>query len=66
MATRKVAILMFDDVEVLDFAGFFEVFSVTSELNKGDSLPLGMVNCIICAIVGGEFYQSSSLKQTIS
>ena len=36
MATRNVAILMFDDVEVLDFAGPFEVFSVTSELSKGD------------------------------
>ncbi|MCS6807352.1 MAG: DJ-1/PfpI family protein [Bacteroidota bacterium] len=29
---RIVAILLFDDVEVLDFAGPFEVFSVTSEL----------------------------------
>ncbi len=38
MPTRNVAILMFDDVEVLDFAGPFEVFSVTSELNKGYSL----------------------------
>ncbi|MEG4271712.1 MULTISPECIES: DJ-1/PfpI family protein [unclassified Microcoleus] len=38
MITRNVAILMFDDVEVLDFAGPFEVFSVTSELSKGDSL----------------------------
>lgn len=27
--TRKVAILIFDDVEVLDFCGPFEVFSVT-------------------------------------
>ena len=36
MATRNVAIFMFDDVEVLDFAGPFEVFSVTSELSKGD------------------------------
>ena len=36
MQTRNVAILMFDDVEVLDFAGPFEVFSVTSELNKGN------------------------------
>lgn len=36
MVTRKVAILMFDDVEVLDFAGPFEVFSVTSELSKGE------------------------------
>lgn len=30
---RHVAILIFDDVEVLDFAGPFEVFSVTNELN---------------------------------
>jgi transcriptional regulator GlxA family with amidase domain len=29
---RNVAILIFDDVEVLDFAGPFEVFSVTREL----------------------------------
>jgi transcriptional regulator GlxA family with amidase domain len=36
MATRNVAILMFDDVEVLDFAGPFEVFSVTSQLSKGE------------------------------
>ena len=36
MPTRNVAILMFDDVEVLDFAGPFEVFSVTSELNKSN------------------------------
>ncbi|NJK77225.1 MAG: DJ-1/PfpI family protein [Microcoleus sp. SU_5_6] len=36
MQKRKVAILMFDDVEVLDFAGPFEVFSVTSELNEDD------------------------------
>ncbi len=30
---RNVGILMFDDVEVLDFAGPFEVFHVTGELN---------------------------------
>lgn len=29
--TRKVAIFIFDNVEVLDFAGPFEVFNVTSE-----------------------------------
>ena len=29
--TRNVAILVFDDVEVLDFAGPFEVFNVASE-----------------------------------
>jgi len=30
---RNVAILLFDDVEVLDFAGPFEVFNVASEMN---------------------------------
>lgn len=30
---RNVAILVFDEVEVLDFAGPFEVFGVTDELN---------------------------------
>lgn len=33
MKRRNVAILLFDDVEVLDFAGPFEVFSVTDELS---------------------------------
>lgn len=32
MTKKKIAILLFDDVEVLDFAGPFEVFSVTNEL----------------------------------
>ena len=31
---RNVGILLFDEAEVLDFAGPFEVFSVTSELNN--------------------------------
>ncbi len=30
---RNVAILLFDDIEVLDFAGPFEVFAVTDELS---------------------------------
>jgi transcriptional regulator GlxA family with amidase domain len=30
---RTVAILLFDDIEVLDFAGPFEVFAVTDELS---------------------------------
>jgi len=34
MVKRNVAIFIFNDVEVLDFAGPFEVFSVTSELNN--------------------------------
>jgi transcriptional regulator GlxA family with amidase domain len=32
---RNVAILLFDEVEVLDFAGPFEVFAVTDELARG-------------------------------
>jgi transcriptional regulator GlxA family with amidase domain len=31
---KNIAIFIFDDAEVLDFAGPFEVFSVTSELNN--------------------------------
>ncbi len=34
MERRNLAILIFDDVEVLDFAGPFEVFAVTDELNE--------------------------------
>lgn len=34
MTKRNVAIFIFNDVEVLDFAGPFEVFSGTSELNN--------------------------------
>lgn len=31
---RNVAILLFDEVEVFDFAGPFEVFAVTDELHQ--------------------------------
>lgn len=34
---RNVAILIFDEVEVLDFAGPFEVFAVTDELNRHEA-----------------------------
>jgi transcriptional regulator GlxA family with amidase domain len=34
---RNVAILVFDDVEVLDFAGPFEVFSVTDEIGSHEA-----------------------------
>ena len=34
---RNVAILLFDDVEVLDFAGPFEVFGLTDELRGHDT-----------------------------
>lgn len=33
MKQRNVAMLIFEDIEVLDFAGPFEVFNVTAELN---------------------------------
>lgn len=38
MTKRNVAIFLFDGVEVLDFAGPFEVFSVTSQLNNDELL----------------------------
>lgn len=34
--TRQVAILLFDDVEVLDFAGPFEVFGITGKRDGSD------------------------------
>ncbi len=39
MKTRSVGILLFDDVEVLDFAGPFEVLSVTSFKDRDDRKP---------------------------
>ncbi len=36
MARKNLAILLFTDVEVMDFAGPFEVFSVTDELNANE------------------------------
>ena len=33
--TRNVAIFIFDDVEILDFAGPYEVFNVTTEMTDG-------------------------------
>lgn len=35
MTTRTVAILAFDDMEVLDYAGPYEVFNVAGELGEG-------------------------------
>jgi transcriptional regulator GlxA family with amidase domain len=37
--TKNVAIVVFDDVEVLDFAGPFEVFNVASEVAPRDPDP---------------------------
>lgn len=38
MKRRNTAILIFDDVEVLDFAGPYEVFSLTDELSENQRL----------------------------
>lgn len=35
---RKIAIMIFDDAELLDFAGPFEVFSVSNDMQTGDPL----------------------------
>jgi transcriptional regulator GlxA family with amidase domain len=37
---RNVAILIFDEIEVLDFAGPFEVFAVTDELRGHDTFDV--------------------------
>ncbi|MCP3876306.1 MAG: DJ-1/PfpI family protein [Desulfobacteraceae bacterium] len=41
---KNLAILLFDDVEVLDFAGPFEIFSVTNELNNYSLLNIYTVS----------------------
>lgn len=41
---RKVAILLFDEVEVLDFAGPFEVFAVTNELSGNEAYQVFTVS----------------------
>lgn len=41
--SRNVAILIFDDVEVLDFAGPFEVFSVTGRRDGSDPFNVYLV-----------------------
>ncbi len=40
MKRKNTAIFLFDDVEVLDFAGPFEVFSVTDELSEYQRLAV--------------------------
>lgn len=37
LSMKKVAIVLFDDVEVLDFAGPFEVFSITGKRKIGEA-----------------------------
>ena len=52
---QNVGILLFDDVEVLDFAGPFEVFSVTSQLQDHtlfDVFTVGKTTAPVRAING--------------
>ena len=44
MSLRHVGILVFDEVEVLDFAGPFEVFAVTGELHGGAHFSTALVS----------------------
>ena len=49
---RSVAILMFDDVEVLDFAGPYEVFNVAGELGEGHPFSVYSVGLTGAPAVG--------------
>jgi transcriptional regulator GlxA family with amidase domain len=54
---RHVAILIFDEVEVLDFAGPFEVFAVANELNG-----FGIFHTFTVAEVPGSIRARNGLK----
>lgn len=40
---KRIALILFPDVEVLDFAGPFEVFAVTNELSGGQVFDISIV-----------------------
>ncbi len=44
MKKRTLGIVIFNDVEVLDFTGPFEVFSVTNEINNGELFDVTLVS----------------------
>ena len=44
MKKRRLGIVVFNDVEVLDFAGPFEVFSVTNEQNDYNLLDISLIS----------------------
>ncbi|GAA4735651.1 DJ-1/PfpI family protein [Nocardioides endophyticus] len=52
MSQRTVAILVFDDVEVLDFAGPYEVFNVAGELGEGSPFSVFSVGVTSAPAVG--------------
>jgi transcriptional regulator GlxA family with amidase domain len=49
---RTVAILAFDDMEVLDFAGPYEVFNVAGELGEGGPFSVFSVGLTDAPVVG--------------
>lgn len=52
VSQRTVAILAFDDMEVLDFAGPYEVFNVAGELGEGSPFSVFSVGVTGEAVVG--------------
>jgi transcriptional regulator GlxA family with amidase domain len=54
---RNVALLIFDDAEVLDFCGPFEVFSTTDELQHG-----GLLRVFTVALAGGAIRARNGLR----
>lgn len=66
---RQVAILLFDDVEVLDFAGPFEVFSVASELHGHALFDVRTIAAStdrpVRAVNGLQVVADASLAQTV-
>ena len=52
MSQRTVAILAFDDMEVLDFAGPYEVFNVAGELGEGSPFSVFSVGVTADPAVG--------------
>lgn len=54
---KNVAILIFDEIEVLDFAGPFEVFAVTNELHRQEAF-----NTVTVAVKPGTVRAHNGLK----
>ncbi|MFB7641035.1 DJ-1/PfpI family protein [Peribacillus butanolivorans] len=63
MKTWKIGILLFDDVDVLDFAGPFEVFAVTM-INRGESNSHSPFDISTISETGNAIIASNGLKIT--
>ncbi len=57
MEKKNLAILIFNNVEVLDFAGPFEIFSVTNELNEN-----ALLNVYTIALTKNPILANNGLK----